>query len=66
MSTRIIIDRFYKDGEYKKYRSTEEQIQENQRENQLQRQRDEQARDEVLGRRNNDTNTQTNRVGQQR
>ena len=59
MSARIIInDRFYSsDGEYKKYRSTQEQIRENQRENQIQRQRDEQARNESTGNQNTSTNT---------
>ena len=42
----IIDDRGFSNGEYKKYRSTQEQIQQNQRENQAQRQRDERARNE--------------------
>jgi hypothetical protein len=46
-NTKIIInDRFVSDGEYKKYRSTQEQIEQNQLEKQEQRQRDEQARSE--------------------
>ena len=36
-------------GEYKKYRSTEEQIRQNQRENQIQRERSERARSENAG-----------------
>ncbi len=46
--TRIIInDRFTYDGESKKYRSTPEQIQQNQREIAAQRERDERAREEA-------------------
>jgi hypothetical protein len=45
---KIVIDtRFTYDGEYKKYRSTQEQIQQNQREKLVQRERDERARNEA-------------------
>ncbi|MFN2532157.1 MAG: hypothetical protein ABR555_12760 [Pyrinomonadaceae bacterium] len=45
---KIVIDtRFTYDGEYKKYRSTQEQIQQNQREKLVQRERDERARSEA-------------------
>lgn len=63
MSTRIIIDRIYTEGEYKKYRSTEEQIQQNQRENQLQRQRDEQARTESVRRQDSNTDSDNHSGG---
>jgi len=60
MSAGIIInDRFYSsDGEYKKYRSTQEQIRQNQQENQVQRQRDERARNESVGNQNTNTNAE--------
>lgn len=46
--TQIIINgRFSSDGEYKKYRSTQEQIDRNQRDKFIQRQRDERARNEA-------------------
>jgi len=57
--TKIIIDnRFSYDGEYKKYRSTQEQIQQNQREKLIQRERDERARNEANrnGKNNNGQN----------
>ncbi len=45
---KIVIDTpFTYDGEYKKYRSTPEQIQQNQREKLVQRERDERARSEA-------------------
>ena len=39
----IIIDNRWVEGEIKKYRSKQEQLQQNQREKEVQRQRDEQA-----------------------
>lgn len=46
-NTKIIIDnRFVSDGEYKKYPSNQEQLQQNQRDKEVQRQRDERARTE--------------------
>jgi hypothetical protein len=61
--TRIIIDnRFTHGGEYKKYRSTQEQIQQNQREKLVQRERDERARNEANRNGNNgNTNSAQNR-----
>jgi len=48
--TKIIVDnRFTYDGEYKKYRSTQEQIDQNRREKIIQRERDERARNEANG-----------------
>ncbi len=64
MSTRIIIDRFYKDGEYKKYQSTQEEIQQNRTENEAQRQRDELARAEALRNQDSSANRNANRTGQ--
>ena len=59
MNPRIVIDeRFYSDGEFKKYRSTPEQIQQNQRANEVQRQRDERARESL--RDNSDTHRNVN------
>lgn len=52
MKTIIVERKDYWDGVCKKYRSTDEQVRENQRENQLQRQRDERARSESLGQQN--------------
>jgi hypothetical protein len=46
-NAKIIIDsRFISDGEYKRYPSNQEQLQQNQRDKEVQRQRDERARDE--------------------
>ena len=61
--TIIIDDRGFSNGEYKKYRSTQEQIQQNQRENLAQRQRDERARNESSGTQNtNNTDRRQNHV----
>ena len=47
-NTKIIIDnRFGSEGEYKQYRSNEEQLQRYQREKEVQRERDERARNEA-------------------
>jgi len=46
-------------SEYKKYRSTEEHIQHNQRENQIQRERNERARSENTGQRRTNGSTDT-------
>jgi len=55
--TKIIIDnRLISDGEYKKYRSDEEQIQRNQREKQVQSERDRRAREQAT---NNNGTAQT-------
>ena len=43
----VITGRFPSDGEYKKYRSTKEQIERNQRDKLIQRERDERARSEA-------------------
>jgi hypothetical protein len=54
--TQIIINgRFSSDGEYKKYRSTQDQIDRNQRDKIIQRQRDERARNEANANGNNQT-----------
>jgi hypothetical protein len=58
MPTKIIIDRTYRDGEVKKYRSTQEEIQHIRRENDEQRRRDELARSEAL--RNQDSSANRN------
>jgi hypothetical protein len=65
MSARIIFDKFYTNGEYKKYRSTQAEIEENRRQNQLQRERDDQARNESAGIRTDRTvtNSNTNQAG---
>ncbi len=53
--TRIIIDNgFISDGEYKKYRSDQEQLQQNQREKEVQRQRDDRAREQATNGNAND------------
>jgi len=62
MNTRIIIDRRYTDGESKKYRSTQEQIEQNRRENEAQRLRDESARAEALRNQESSANRNANRV----
>lgn len=54
---RIVIHDRFSDGESKQYHSTQEQIRENQRENQVQRQRDERARSESSGCQNTNNNT---------
>ena len=59
MSTKIIIDRFYRDGEYKKYQSTVEEVRRNQQENEAQRLRDESARTEALRNENSSANRNT-------
>jgi len=47
-NTKIIIDnRILSDGEYKQYRSNEEQLQQNQRDKEVQRERDERARNQA-------------------
>ena len=52
-NTKIIIDNLIiSDGEYKEYRSNEEQLQQNQRDKEIQRQRDERARNEARADRN--------------
>jgi hypothetical protein len=43
----IIVNRWLYDGEYKKYRSTQEQIDRNERDKSIQRERDERARTEA-------------------
>jgi hypothetical protein len=49
--THIIIDnRSVSNGEYKKYPSNQEQLEQNQRDKEIQRQRDERARNEVTNR----------------
>jgi len=46
--TKLVIGtKFTYEGEFKKYRSTQEQIQQNQREKLVQRERDERARNEA-------------------
>jgi len=50
---RVIDNRFISDGEVKKYRSTQEQIDQNQREKETQRMRDERARNEASNRNGN-------------
>ena len=45
-STRIVINNVYSDGEYKKYQSTQEQIDQNRAANQAQRERDESAQNQ--------------------
>jgi hypothetical protein len=48
LGTKIITDnRLISDGEYKKYRSDQEQLQQNQREKEVQKQRDELARQQA-------------------
>ncbi len=42
----IIIDNRWADGEYKKYRSNQEQLEQNQREKEVQRERDDRARNQ--------------------
>jgi hypothetical protein len=54
---RIVIHDRFSDGESKQYRSTPEQIRENQRENQAQRERDDRARSETTGSQNTHNNT---------
>lgn len=49
----IIVNRWPYDGKYKKYRSTQEQIDRNERDKSVQRERDERARKEA----NNATNS---------
>ena len=49
LGTKIIIDnRFGSDGEYKQYPSNQEQLKQNQRDKEVQRQRDERARNEAI------------------
>ena len=48
MNTRIIIDRFHRQGEVKKYQSTKEEIRQNREANNAQRARDDAARIEAL------------------
>lgn len=48
-NTRIIINNRV-EGEYKKYPSNQEQLQQNQRDKEVQRQRDERARNEAANR----------------
>ncbi|HXM49536.1 MAG TPA: hypothetical protein VN956_16965 [Pyrinomonadaceae bacterium] len=48
MNTRIIIDRFHREGEFKKYQSTQEEIRQNREANNAQRARDDAARREAL------------------
>jgi len=57
MKTVIVEKRGYWDGEYKKYRSTEEQIRQNQQENANQRARDERARNESIPCQDRDNNS---------
>jgi len=61
MPTKIIIDRSYRDGEVKKYRSTHEEIARIRRDNEEQRRRDELARAEAL--RNPDSSANKNSAG---
>ena len=51
----IIVNRWPNDGEYKKYRSTQEQIDRNEREKLVQRERDERARAEANNATNNNS-----------
>ena len=64
MNTRIIIDRNYRDGESKKYQSTQEEIDQNRRANEAQRQRDERARVEALRNQESSANRNANSAGQ--
>lgn len=58
--TKLVIDnRFISDGEYKKYRSNPEQLQQNQREKEVQRERDERARQQATN--GNGDNAQNHR-----
>lgn len=61
MPTKIIIDRTHRDGENKKYQSTEQQIERNRRENEAQARRDEAARQQALNNQNSSANRNANR-----
>ena len=58
MDMKALFDRSYRDGEYKKYRSTQEEIEHIRRDNEAQRLRDEAARAEAL--RNQDSSANRN------
>ena len=60
---RIVIDRFNRNGEHKKYRSTPEEVERNQRENAAQQRRDELARSQAV--RNQDSSANRNSNGSQ-
>ena len=56
MNIKIIIDRFSRQGEHKRYQSTVEEVRRNQQENEAQRLRDESARMEALRNENSSAN----------
>ncbi len=59
-NTKIIIDnRLGPDGEYKQYRSNQEQLEQNQRDKEVQRQRDERAKSQAA----NQNSTKTGQTG---
>ena len=61
LGTKIVIDnRIGYNGEFKKYPSTQEQIERNQRDKDIQRQRDEQAQARVSGSGNNSSRVDHN------
>jgi len=61
---RIVIDRFNRNGENKKYQSTPEEVERNQRENAAQQRRDELARLQALRNRNSSANRNSNGTSQ--